>query len=57
MIRGKHISFRRDGKRLQPNEIALANQIAFWMPASKADQYNQGQLLVHHMTEEDQADL
>ncbi len=51
VMRGRHLSFRRDGKRLQPEELALCNELALWIPLSKADQFNQGQLLVHHMTE------
>ena len=61
-FRGKHLSFRRNGKRLQPSTIASCKEVTPWVPASeanqfKANQFNQGQSLVHHITEEDQADL
>ena len=57
VVRGRHIVFRRDGRPLEPSELALTNEVALMIPGSKTDQEGQGVVLVHHLADEEHADL
>ena len=57
VLRGKDFALKCDGRALGRGEYHLANELAVFLRSSKADQYNEGAQLVHHIAGPDCLDL
>jgi len=57
ILRGCDLSFKENGIPLQPHEVSRATEVTVFLRQAKADQYNEGQVLTHHLADQSVLDL
>ena len=57
VLRPQDVELRCDGRRLEIQEFALANEMSIFLRSSKTDQFNEGTVLTHHLAGSDNLDL
>jgi hypothetical protein len=57
VLLGRDLSFKADGMKLEPEDVARATEVTAFVKGSKTDQFNEGCLLTHHIAGSDVMDL